>query len=180
MEKSRHRAPVASRRASKFYASVTTVTRFWSATCFSRSRVDEGSLIGSEAGGLGGAALERNNGTNGTIEMSNGTRGSGEGSGLVPNDAAERLRRAIEARALGRGSQPELEDAARVLVTTLKDEQRPPEQVLLLIKRILADAGLRPSYGDSSQGSPTAGSDAAIYRDIIALSIRYYYDGRGN
>lgn len=113
--------------------------------------------------------------------MSNGTRGSGgDGSGLVPNDAAERLRLAIEAKADGRGTQVELDDAARILVTALKREHQPPEQVLLLIKRILAEAGLRPSYGSSGDGSPADGSHDAIYRELIALSIREYYDGRGD
>lgn len=120
-------------------------------------------------------------GTDGTIEMSNGTRGSGEdGSGVGPSEATDRLRRAIEAKAQGQGSQHELEEAARILVTELRREQKPPEQVLLLIKRILAEAGLRPSYGNSSEGAPPTGSDAAIYRDIIALGIRHYYDGRGS
>ncbi|HVX38540.1 MAG TPA: hypothetical protein VHB25_03120 [Gemmatimonadaceae bacterium] len=97
---------------------------------------------------------------------------------MSPSDAVGRLKEAIEARTRGRGSEGDLEHAARTLVTELKREDRPPEQVLLLIKRILADAGLRPSYGDSSEGSPVVGSQAAIYRDIIALSIRLYYDGR--
>ena len=112
-------------------------------------------------------------------EMRNGSRGSREdGSGLDSSDAVERLRRAIEATTSGRGAEGELESAARTLVTELKREALPPEQVLLLIKRILADAGLRPSYGDSSDVTPAVGSQAAVYRDIIALSIRLYYDGR--
>ncbi len=110
----------------------------------------------------------------------NGGGGSSGGSESKPGVAVERLRQAIEAKASGAGSEDELDAAARALVTELKRAALPPEQVLLLIKRILADAGLRPSYGNSGEASPAAGSEAAIYRDIIALSIRQYYDGRAS
>ena len=57
------------------------------------------------------------------------------------------MRRAIAAVASGKGSRRELEAAAEALVTELREANEPPEQMLLQIKEILAEAGLRPTYG---------------------------------
>jgi hypothetical protein len=61
---------------------------------------------------------------------------------------------------------------AHELVSELRKTSQPPEQVLLQIKEILAEAGLRPNYA-----TPEAplGPEGVVYRDVIAWSIRSYY-----
>jgi hypothetical protein len=87
------------------------------------------------------------------------------------------MRLALAAVADGNGSHGELQDAAHVLVSELRQAKHPPEQMLLQIKQILAEAGMRPSYASSPEidGPPSYG--ATVYRDVIAWSIRSYYDG---
>jgi hypothetical protein len=90
------------------------------------------------------------------------------------SDREERLRRATVAAAKGDGSKDELEAAATALVLALKSEDAPPERMLLRIKDILAEAGLRPAYASTDSATPVRG-EAAIYRSVIELSIRQYY-----
>jgi len=98
---------------------------------------------------------------------------------LNGSDAAERMRRALTAVAEGKGSQRELQRAAHELVTELRQAKQPPEQMLLHIKEILAEAGMRPTYASPELDGPL-GDGATIYRDVIAWSIRSYYgDGDG-
>lgn len=98
----------------------------------------------------------------------------------VPDGAAVRLRQAVVAVAQRGGSRLELETAAEELVTELRRQDHPPEQVLLRIKEILADAGLRPGHTLAADGSELM-SEAALYREVISSSIRYYFnDGDGN
>lgn len=85
------------------------------------------------------------------------------------------MRRAIAAVASGMGSRRELEAAAEALVTELREANEPPEQMLLQIKEILAEAGLRPTYGAPAEIGTLPGDEAAVYRDVIAWSIRSYY-----
>ena len=89
-----------------------------------------------------------------------------------------RLRQAIVAVAEQGGSRLELETAAQQLVTELRCRDHPPEQVLLRIKEILAEAGLRPGHTLAADGSELM-NEAALYRDVISASIRYYFDGDG-
>jgi hypothetical protein len=91
------------------------------------------------------------------------------------SDAIARLRRAVEVAARDGGSLAEVDEAARVLVTHLRRNKQPPEQVLLLIKQLLSDAGLRPTYAATHDPAAPVGSGASIYRDVIAWSIRHYY-----
>ena len=111
---------------------------------------------------------------------------SGDGDGRMPahgdgtpkaHEAAERLRQHLSALARGRGSRLELHDAAAALVSELRREEQAPEQVLLRIKEILGEAGLRPSYATSD--ITPVGPDMSVYQDVIALCIRVYYDGDG-
>jgi len=85
------------------------------------------------------------------------------------------MRRALAAVAGGKGSQRELQHAAHELVTALRRANQPPEQMLLHIKDILAEAGMRPTYAASPELDGPFGDGAAIYRDVIAWSIRSYY-----
>jgi hypothetical protein len=98
----------------------------------------------------------------------------------APDGPALRLRQAIVAATRDGGSRLELEAAARQLVTELRGRDHPPEQVLLRIKEILSDAGLRPGHTLAADGSELMG-EAALYRDVISSSIRYYFgDGDGS
>jgi hypothetical protein len=87
--------------------------------------------------------------------------------------AADRLRRAIEAATTGAGSRDELQEASRALVDELRGLTDAPEQMLIQMKTLLADAGLRAGYPAAEGESAT--NHAAIYRDIITWSIRSYY-----
>jgi hypothetical protein len=81
----------------------------------------------------------------------------------------ERLRRTLAAMAAGVASRGDVEDAACSLVRHLRAEQHPPEQVLLRIKDILGEAGLRPGHADA---------DGALYQEVIASCIEQYYKNR--
>ena len=102
-------------------------------------------------------------------------RGGGQ-DGANSNDAVARMRRAIDASRNG-GPRSELEAAAIQLVEELKRANQRPEQMLLRIKSLLADAGLRPSYALLDSGAPTE-LEERVYRDVIDWSIRYYYRDR--
>ena len=107
----------------------------------------------------------------------NGQIDSAQDLGPWPDSAshpAARLRESLSAVASGGGSHEELHNAATELVSTLRREKQPPEQMLLRIKEILAEVGLRPSYG-SADRDMTLGREATLYRDMIALCIRSYY-----
>jgi hypothetical protein len=90
--------------------------------------------------------------------------------------AADRLRCAVIEACRNGGSRDDLEPAALHLVKTLKSTKQPPERILLRVKQILADAGLRPSYALPSDPGTTTRMEAAVYRDVIAWSIRQYYE----
>ena len=46
--------------------------------------------------------------------------------------------------------------------------------MLLRVKEVLADAGLRPTYAPSERSM--IGEDGNLYRDVIAWCIRSYYE----
>jgi hypothetical protein len=81
----------------------------------------------------------------------------------------------LNAVATGAASRHELERAAANLVAHLRRERHAPEQMLLHIKQVLADAGLRPTY--AAMERPDDGDDSTLYRDVIAWCIRSYYHG---
>jgi hypothetical protein len=95
-------------------------------------------------------------------------------------DGGARLREALAAVSKGAAARQELQDAACALVIQLKREREAPEQVLLRIKRILAESGLRPKHAHASDDDGDLGSDGRLYRDIIAWCIEYYYRGDGS
>jgi hypothetical protein len=98
--------------------------------------------------------------------------------GQDPTGSEIRMRRAISAASLGAGSHEELEAANRLLVAELRAANEPPEQVLLAIKRILAQAGLRPSH-PPSDSAMIVERHATVYRHVIASSIRHYFGSNG-
>jgi hypothetical protein len=89
--------------------------------------------------------------------------------------AADRLRHAVSASAMGAGSREELQAAARALVAELRGRQDAPEQVLIQMKALLAEAGLRTGF-PAAKPDEAHGNSASLYRDIITWSIRYYYE----
>jgi hypothetical protein len=93
-----------------------------------------------------------------------------------PDGSALRLRNAIQAVVINSGSRDELEAAARALVVELRNDKHPPEQVLLRIKDVLAQAGLRPGHTLAADGSEVMG-EATLYREVVSSSIVYYFDG---
>jgi hypothetical protein len=86
------------------------------------------------------------------------------------------MRQSMIALTNGGGCREDVTEAAGALVNALRRDHQPPEQVLVQIKEILAEAGLRPSYATPQHGI-AADSQATLYRDVIAASIRRYYDG---
>ena len=108
-----------------------------------------------------------------------GPLGPDDGRDGDSEEAVQRMRRAISgATSREHGARDELEAAAIQLVEELRAENHPPEQMLLRIKELLADAGLRPSYA-TDDPMTMAANEASVYRDVIAWSIRYYYGGEG-
>ena len=96
--------------------------------------------------------------------------------------AGARMLQAISAASIGSGSHEALETAVREFVAELREANEPPEQVLLAIKRILAQAGLRPSHPPADPAMVVERL-ASVYRDVIASSIRHYFgasDGSGS
>ena len=92
-----------------------------------------------------------------------------------PSGTADRLRRAIGAATAGKGSRDELETAARALVAELRGRDAAPEQVLIQMKNLLAEAGLRAGFTATDE-SDSHRDQATLYRDIITWSIRCYYE----
>ncbi|HEY4219024.1 MAG TPA: hypothetical protein VGM67_17905 [Gemmatimonadaceae bacterium] len=108
-----------------------------------------------------------------------GLRGDGAGDGA---DVVEHMRRAVRAAAEGAGSPADLQEAARQLVAHLKQDRARPEQMLLRIKGILAEAGIQPAYTQDSEHTVFISTPESVYRNVIAWSIRHYYaesDGDG-
>jgi hypothetical protein len=87
------------------------------------------------------------------------------------------MRRELAAIANGGGSRDALQLAARGLIEELRRRDLPAEQALVQLKEILAEAGLRPSY--TAPANEPIGLRATAYRDIIAWSIKAYYEGDG-
>lgn len=91
---------------------------------------------------------------------------------------ATRLRDAVAAVGGGTGTRTQVERAARDFTTALKVDHFPPEQMLLKIKELLAEAGLRPSYAAATSSENLGDVEATLYRDVITWCIRDYY-GQG-
>jgi hypothetical protein len=100
--------------------------------------------------------------------------------GSSPSEAQQRMidqvRRAIVAAADGTGASDGFQAGARELVGEWRRANVPAEQVLLRMKAILADAGLRPTYATQVEPRPPVGSQTEIYRDVVAWTIRHYYE----
>jgi hypothetical protein len=89
---------------------------------------------------------------------------------------ATRLRDAVAAVGGGTGTRTQVERAARDFTGALKGDHFPPEQMLLRIKELLAEAGLRPTYAAATSSENLGDVEANLYRDVITWCIRDYYD----
>lgn len=97
------------------------------------------------------------------------------GSASEPSSAAIRMLRAVSSAASATAMPTqELDAAAKALVTELRLANHPPEQVLIQIKQILAEAGLKPSHGPADS-SHVIGRNIGLYRSVIESSIRHYF-----
>jgi hypothetical protein len=94
--------------------------------------------------------------------------------GRDSTEAVGRMREAITAAAAGSDANQELEAAARELVGELRRANEPPEQMLLRIKRILAQAGLRSTHGPADPALVIE-RHSSVYRNVIESSIRHYF-----
>jgi hypothetical protein len=116
--------------------------------------------------------MDRNEDSNGGHTMSGVSNANGT--------AADRLRQAVGAAAAGNGSRTELETAARALVAELRDRDAPPEQMLIQMKQLLADAGLHAGF-PGADADDSHRDHGTLYREIITWSIRCYYeDGKSD
>src|SRR5690348_7295383 len=95
------------------------------------------------------------------------TDGIDRGSASEPSSAAIRMLRAVSSAASAAAiPTQELDAAAKALVTELRLANHPPEQVLIQIKQILAEAGLKPSHGPADS-SHVIGRNIGLYRTVI-------------
>jgi len=79
-------------------------------------------------------------------------------------------------RALTGDRVPALETAATELVALLRGSNLPPEKMLVRIKEVLSDCGLKPTQARPSPHDHH--SPAALYRDLIALAVKVYYESK--
>ena len=97
-----------------------------------------------------------------------------------PASAAARMLRAVTCAVSATAtSSDEVEAAAKALVTELRRANQPPEQVLVQIKEILAEAGLKPSHAPADS-THVFGRHVALYRTVIESSIRHYFAPDGD
>jgi len=89
---------------------------------------------------------------------------------------ATRLRDAVAAVGSGDGARQQVERAAREFTNALRGDRFPPERMLLRIKELLAEAGLRPTYAAATSSENLGDWEANLYRDVITWCIRDYYD----
>ena len=86
------------------------------------------------------------------------------------------MRRALAAVADGKGSHPRAAAGGPRAGHGAQAGELPPEQMLLHIKEIFAEAGMRRTTRlHRLDGPPSDG--VMVYQDVIAWSIRSYYEG---
>jgi len=110
------------------------------------------------------------------VESKNGTDRALDGA----SSAAVRMLHAISSAAATTSTfGDEVDAAAKALVTELRRANQPPEQVLVQIKQILSEAGLKPSHGPADSAH-AFGRQVALYRTVIESSIRHYFAPDGD
>jgi len=102
----------------------------------------------------------------------------------LPSVTALRERLATVARAHPSPVNPEhqraLQSQVYAVVDELKEAGWPPERVIIAVKQIVADAGLRPSGAVVQRAGALTNGDAIVL-DVVRWSIDRYYgaDDRG-
>ncbi len=81
------------------------------------------------------------------------------------------VRAAREARA----ATPELRDAVCDYVRELKERGYPPERVLIVVKALLAEAGVKRTGPLADRGSATLGPETEIVESVVAWCIEEYF-----
>lgn len=110
------------------------------------------------------------------VEFSGDGDGAGQTSGESTDGrraATARLQTVLAGVATGASSRDDLRDAAIALVQQLRRDKLPPENMLLHIKQVLGEAGLRPTY--ASALPEFASGESSLYSELIAWCIKEYY-----
>jgi hypothetical protein len=81
------------------------------------------------------------------------------------------VRAAREARA----ATPELRETVCDYVRELKDRGYPPERVLIVVKALLAEAGIKKTGRLADWGSATLGRETEIVERVVAWCIEEYF-----
>ena len=82
---------------------------------------------------------------------------------------------AVRAAREARAATPELRDAVRDHVRELKESGYPPERVLIVVKALLADAGVRKTGPVADGGSATLGPETEIVERVVVWCIEEYF-----
>ena len=82
---------------------------------------------------------------------------------------------AVRAARAARAATPELRDAVCDHVRELKDRGYPPERVLIDVKGLLAEAGVRKTGPLADGGSATLGPETKIIERVVAWCIEEYF-----
>jgi len=82
---------------------------------------------------------------------------------------------AVRAARKARAATPELRDAVCDHVRELKRRGYPPERVLIAVKGLLAEAGVRKTGPLADPGSATLGPDTEIVERVVAWCIEEYF-----
>jgi hypothetical protein len=82
---------------------------------------------------------------------------------------------AVRAAREARAATPELRDAVCDYVRDLKRRGYPPERVLIAVKALLAEAGVRKTGPLADGGSATLGPETEIVERVVAWCIDEYF-----
>lgn len=82
---------------------------------------------------------------------------------------------AIRAASDARAATPELRNAVCDHVRELKRRGYPPERVLIAVKGLLAEAGVRKTGALADQGSATLARENEIVERVVAWCIEEYF-----
>jgi hypothetical protein len=82
---------------------------------------------------------------------------------------------AVRAAREARAATPELRDAVCDHVRELKRRGYPPERVLIAVKALLAEAGVRKTGPLADRGSETLGPETEIVERVVAWCIEEYF-----
>jgi len=82
---------------------------------------------------------------------------------------------AVRAAREARAATSELREAVCAHVHELKERGHPPERVLIAVKALLAEAGIRKTGPLADHGSATLGPETEIVERVVAWCIEEYF-----